>query len=255
MVSEFIKSVKVKQGSDADCYVKYGLTPLEMPKNIRIKFLKTGSLQYISHLDLHRLINRALVRAGIPIWYTQGFNPHAKMVFALPLPVGVESVCEYLDVKIDKEIPNDDVKELLNKQLTEELQVIEVYDPTTKFAAVAKAEYRILLESVSASPEMAAKINEFFGSGSPVMMTKKTKSGEKDIDITALIHGLKAEFCGECGKIKINTTLTAGAESLSPEFIMAALRKYEVLPTVALTDESYSIMRLRVLTEDGREFR
>ncbi len=254
MVSEFIKSVKIKQNTDADCYVKYGLTPLEIPKNIRIKFLKTGSLQYISHLDLHRLINRALVRAGIPIWYTQGFNPHAKMVFALPLPVGVESVCEYLDVKIDKDIPCDDVKELLNKQLTDELQVIEVYESATKFADISKAEYRILLESVSASPELAEKINEFF-SQSPIVMTKKTKSGEKDIDITALIHSLKAEFCGDCGKIRINTTLTAGAESLSPEFLMGALRKYEILPPVPLTDESYSIMRLRVLCENGKEFR
>ena len=102
------------------------------------------------------------MRAGIPIWYTQGFNPHAKMVFALPLPVGVESVCEYLDVKIDKEIPCDDVKELLNKQLTEELQVIEVYNPTTKFADISKAYYRILLESISASHELAKKINDFF---------------------------------------------------------------------------------------------
>ena len=254
MVSEFIKSVKVKQNTDADCYIKYDLAPLETPKNIRIKFLKTGSLQYISHLDLHRLINRALVRAGIPIWYTQGFNPHAKMVFALPLPVGVESVCEYLDVKIDKDIPVDDVKALLNKQLTEELQVIEVYDPTTKFSDISKADYRILLDSVNASPEMAGKINEFFAGG-PIAMTKKTKSGEKDIDISALIHSFKAEFCGNCGKIKINTTLTAGAESLSPEFLMAALRKYEVLPTVPLTDESYSIMRLRVLTADGKEFK
>ena len=254
MVSEFVKSVKVNQGTDADCYIKYGLPLLETPKNIRIKFLKTGSLQYISHLDLHRLINRALVRAGIPIWYTQGFNPHAKMVFALPLPVGVESVCEYLDVKIDREIPCDDVKELLNRQLTGELQVIEVYEPTAKFAEVSRAEYRILLESVSASPALAGQINAFF-SAVPIMMTKKTKSGEKEIDITALIHKLQAEFCPDCGKIRINATLTAGAESLSPEFIMAAMRRYGVLPAVPLTDESYSIMRLRVLTADGKEFR
>ena len=254
MVSEFIKSVKIKQNTDADCYIKYGLDLLETPKNIRIKFFKTGSLQYISHLDLHRLINRALVRAGIPIWYTQGFNPHAKMVFALPLPVGVESVCEYLDVKIDKNIPNDDVKELLNKQLTNELQVIEVYDPTTKFADISKADYRILLDSISASPSLAGKINDFFASG-PILMAKKTKSGEKEIDISALIHSFKAEFCGDCGKIKINTTLTAGSESLSPEFIMAALRKNEILPAVSLKDESYSIMRLRVLSADGKEFR
>ena len=254
MVSEFIKSVKVNLGTDADCYIKYGLTPLEMPKTIRIKFLKTGSLQYISHLDLHRLINRALVRAGIPIWYTKGFNPHTKMVFALPLPVGVESVCEYLDLKIDKDIPCDDVKELLNRQLTSELQVIEVYDPSTKFAEVAKAEYRILLESVSAGAELASKINGFFGKD-PILMTKKTQSGDKEIDVNSYIHTIRAEFCSECGKVKIMTTLAAGADSISPEFIMAALRKYGVLPTVALTDESYSIMRLRVLTENGREFR
>ena len=254
MVSELIKSIKVKQNTSADCYIKYDLAPLERPKTIRIKFLKTGSLQYISHLDLHRLLNRALVRAGIPIWYTKGFNPHAKMVFALPLPVGVESVCEYLDLKIDKDISNDDVKELLNKQLTEELQVIEVYDPSVKFADICKAEYRILFDSVNASPELAGKMNDFFAS-SPIMMTKKTKSGEKDIDITTNIHGFKAQYCGECGKIKINTTLTAGSESLSPEFIVSALRKYEVLPKAALTEESYSIMRLRVLCADGKEFR
>ena len=190
----------------------------------------------------------------MPIWYTKGFNPHAKMVFALPLPVGVESVCEYLDVKIDRELPTDDIKELLNKQLTSELQVIEVYDPKTKFAEISKAEYRILLDSVSASPELAGRINAFF-STKPIIMNKHTKSGDKDIDITALIHRLRAEYCHDCGKIKINTTLTAGAESLSPEFLMAALRKYDILPPVPLTDESYSIMRLRVLTADGKEFR
>ena len=255
MVSELIKSIKVKQNTSADCYIKYDLAPLEAPKTIRIKFLKTGSLQYISHLDLHRLINRALVRAGIPIWYTKGFNPHAKMVFALPLPVGVESVCEYLDLKIDKEISNDDVKELLNKQLTEELQVIEVYDPTVKFAEICKAEYRILLDSVNASPELAGKINDFFSSNKPILMTKKTKSGEKEIDITALVHSFKAVYCGECGKIKINATLTAGGESLSPEFLMSALRKYEVLPAASLTEESYSILRLRVLCSNDKEFK
>lgn len=254
MVSELVRSIKVKQNTGADCYIKHDLALLEAPKMVRIKFSKTGSLQYISHLDLHRLLNRALVRAGMPIWYTKGFNPHAKMVFALPLPVGVESVCEYLDVKIDKELPTDDIKELLNKQLTEELQVIEVYDPTTKFADICSADYRILLDGVNASREMAGKINAFFSAG-PIMMTKKTKSGEKDIDITPLIHGLKAEYCETCGKIKINANLTAGAESLSPEFLMAALRKYGILPEVPLTDESYSIMRLRALTADGKEFR
>lgn len=254
MVSEFVRAVKVKQNTDADCYIKHGLPLLEAPRVVRIKFFKTGSLQYISHLDLHRLINRALVRAGIPIWYTKGFNPHAKMVFAMPLPVGVESVCEFLDVKIDKELPTDDIKELLNRHLTNELQVIDVYYPETKFSEISKAEYRILLDSKNASSELVQNINEFFAS-SPIMMTKRTKSGDKEIDITTLIHCINAELCNECGKIKINATLTAGSESLSPEFIMAALRKYNLLQAESLLDESYDIMRLRVLGADGKEFK
>ena len=57
-----------------------------VPENIRIKFKKTGRLKYISHLDLCRTMQPAMIRAKIPLWYTEGFNPHPKMVFAQPLP-------------------------------------------------------------------------------------------------------------------------------------------------------------------------
>ena len=68
--------------------VKFTLPMLEVPRTVRIKFQKVGNLQYISHLDLQRSFNRVLVRAGLPLWYTKGFNPHIKMVFGMPLPVG-----------------------------------------------------------------------------------------------------------------------------------------------------------------------
>ena len=77
-----------------------------VPESIRIKFRKTGRLRYISHLDLDRTVRTALVRTKIPIWYTEGFNPHAKMVFAQPLPLFAESECEYLDIKITEEMSN-----------------------------------------------------------------------------------------------------------------------------------------------------
>ena len=70
------------------------------PKAVRLKFCKVGTLQYISHLDLQRTFNRIIVRACIPVWYTQGFNPHIKLVFSTPLSVGSESICEYLDIKL-----------------------------------------------------------------------------------------------------------------------------------------------------------
>ena len=71
------------------------------PKTVRLKFCKVGTLQYISHLDLQRTFMRIVNRACLPVWYTKGFNPHAKLVFGAPLSVGCESMCEMADLKIE----------------------------------------------------------------------------------------------------------------------------------------------------------
>ena len=71
-------------------------------KTVRIWFQKRGAARYISHLDLTHCMARAIHRAKIPLWYTQGFNPRAHMVFALPLPLGIEGSREALDIKIDE---------------------------------------------------------------------------------------------------------------------------------------------------------
>ena len=80
-----------------------------LPTPIRIKFTKTGALQFISHLDLNRTMKTVMIRAKIPIHYSEGFNPHPKMVFALPLSIGAESVCELLDIKIDLEMTSYEI--------------------------------------------------------------------------------------------------------------------------------------------------
>ena len=66
---------------------------------VRARFSKTGEASYISLLDLQRVFQRALKRSGIPVWYTQGFNPHIYMTFSAPLPLGQESVAECVDFK------------------------------------------------------------------------------------------------------------------------------------------------------------
>ena len=70
------------------------------PMQIRAKFYKIGMLQYISHLDLMRTMTRTLTRAGIPAWYSQGFNPRLKITFSLPLSIGTQSECEFFDIKL-----------------------------------------------------------------------------------------------------------------------------------------------------------
>ena len=76
---------------------------------IRIKFSKKGDLVYISHLDLAKTMQRICVRSGINIWYSEGFNPQPKLVFAVPLPVGVESDTEFLDIRITKPMEHEEI--------------------------------------------------------------------------------------------------------------------------------------------------
>jgi len=253
MVSNVTEWAEISERKGAICYIKHSLPPLETPKTVRIKFSKTGSLQYISHLDLQRLFARAAVRAGIPLWYTMGFNPHPKMVFALPLPVGVQSVCEFLDVKIDKVIECSEIRSLLNRVLTDELMILDVYEPTAKFAVIGSAEYTVYINTVGADSELATRIAEFIKAGK-VMMKKHTKSGEKEIDISTMIYDIKAAYDTDSGGICIKLRCAAGTESLNPEYLVAALKTYGILPSASLIEESYSIMRERVLCADGKEF-
>ena len=94
---------------------------------IRFKFKKVGSLQYISHLDLVRTMHKIVVRSGLPLKYTEGFNPKPKMVFAAPLSIGTESMCEFMDVRLIDDIPAEEIKSRLNSNMTDEMQVIDAY--------------------------------------------------------------------------------------------------------------------------------
>ena len=60
------------------------MVQVNTPINLRVKFKKVGALQYVSHLDLVRTMHKIIVRAKLPLWYTEGFNPKPKMVFAAP---------------------------------------------------------------------------------------------------------------------------------------------------------------------------
>ena len=75
---------------------------------VRIRFEKTGEAAYISLLDLQRVFHRILKRSGLPVYYTQGFNPHIYLSFACPLSLGQESLCECCEVKTEAEDPQLD---------------------------------------------------------------------------------------------------------------------------------------------------
>lgn len=231
---------------------KLSLPMLDEPITVRIKFCKTGNLQFISHLDLQRTFHRVLVRANIPMWYTKGFNPHAKLVFGVPLSVGTESVCEMADLKIERKISLADIKTQLNEQLTDEMYVLEAYYPSTKFADIAFADYTITLKSDKLDASAADKVSSLFSS--PVTMIKKSKSGEKEVDITTFIKELKCEAAD--GILTINAILAAGSQSnLNPEYIVTAIKNNLDIFSADAACESYRIMRNKVYDKFLMEFK
>lgn len=200
-----------------------------VPVAQRLKFSKTGKLKFISHLDLCRTMKSAFLRAGIPIYYSEGFNPHPKMVFALTVPIGAESVCEYLDIKIIAPMEPDEIKRRLNGALTDELRIIDVYTPTSKFTDVAWAEYEIVFED---TPDIS------WFDAPEVMVEKRTKSGNKTVDIKPQIKSIAA-----CGN-KVIAVLDAGSENyLNHKYVSE------------LTGEEISALRTKVLKSDMTEFR
>ena len=234
--------------------IKFTLPPLAEPRTLRVRFRKVGNLQYISHLDLQRTFNRVLVRAGLPLWYTKGFNPHIKMVFGMPLPVGSESECEMLDIRIEREMSCDEVKARLNAELTDELCVLEVYPATEKFTAIAFAEYEYTVVTTGADAALAARVEAALQGGG-LTVIKKSKSGEKEIDLSA--HILSSEVRLEGGVITICAKLCAAeGKYISPEALITALREKTGILTGDPTREHYRILRRRALLADGKtEFR
>lgn len=234
--------------------IKFTLPPLAEPRTLRVRFRKVGNLQYISHLDLQRTFSRVLVRAGLPLWYTKGFNPHIKMVFGMPLPVGSESECEMLDIRIEREMSCDEVKARLNAELTDELCVLEVYPATEKFTAIAFAEYEYTVVTTGADAALAARVEAALQGGG-LTVIKKSKSGEKEIDLSA--HILSSEVRLEGGVITICAKLCAAeGKYISPEALITALREKTGILTGDPTREHYRILRRRALLADGKtEFR
>lgn len=222
---------------------------LDSPVTVRLQFCKKGALQYISHLDLQRTFQRILSRAELPLWYTQGFNPHPKLVFGLPLPIGCESVCEMADIKLVRDIPAEDILARLHKATVEDLDFFGCYIAERKFADIDGALYEYIID-FDGDGEMIEKIERVL-SNSPLTVMKHTKSGEKEVDIFPLIKSFKLEMLE--GKLKITALLAAGSrENLSPEYLLEALRKRLIF---LREGENYSIKRLSTHDASGKIFK
>ena len=153
-----------------------------------IRFGKKPRLRFISHLDLQRFLMRALNRTCLPIAFSQGFNPHPVMSFGSALALGWTSEYEILDIKLNVPMGRKRVEEAMRAALPEDLPVLEVRlvddKHTAPMAQTCASDYEIELSGDSAEATLTAA--ETFLSAEKVMAIRKTKSGEKEIDIRPL---------------------------------------------------------------------
>ena len=221
---------------------------------VRVKFKKVGNLQYISHLDLVRTMHKIIVRARLPLWYTEGFNPKPKMIFAAPLSIGTESVCEFVDIRLTERMDPCEVVKRLNENMTGEMQATEAYYPETKFTDLKWMSYTIRINTLDADSVLAEKCNEAL-KAEKLEVLKNTKSGEAVVDIRPLVKSADAVF--DNGEIRISCVLSADPSSfLNPEYVVKILReKCGILSYDNLYAEGYSIMRERAYDENMSEFK
>lgn len=216
---------------------------------IRIFFTKTGAAKYMSHLDLMRCMTRTMRRAGIPIWYTEGFNPHPFMTFAMPLSLGTSGMCETMDVRLTENMSFDEVKERMNFALCEGVVVTSVYYQLMKAAEITSAVYRVELAADGMSAvELCEDLENYLGSDEIIVQKKNKKKQFVDINIKPHISEFSVSADGERAVLKIK--LPAGNNlNINPNIIVNGFGK-EIDREFACCD----IVRERILTESGEDF-
>lgn len=195
--------------------------PTTEPRALRCRFEKTGPIRFISHLDLTRAFHRAFARAGIPLKFSEGFSPHPKFSFALPLSVGTESLAELADftLKAGYEASPDEIRHTLQEQMPQGIKILSIREQEGKFSDIAYAEYQIRLPK--ADPALCPALQEALNGH--VTVKKKNKKGkwvEKDIS-----QGIfKIRFAEDDGGVGVYACLSASGENyLKPETVLEAL--------------------------------
>ena len=193
--------------------------------DVRMSFEKTGMAKFISHLDTVRCITRAMKRACVPIWFTEGFNPHAFLTFAMPLSLGFESLCETVDFRLMEETDLNELAERINNALPVDITVKEIYVYETSPNDIRWAEYKIVFNNPD---NLLLGQAEKILSSDEIMVLKKVKKGrnkvEKEVNIKEHIKSF--ELNNDNGKLVLNTVLSSGTSvNINPMLLIGALVK------------------------------
>ncbi|MCR4605713.1 MAG: TIGR03936 family radical SAM-associated protein [Eubacterium sp.] len=235
---------------------------MENPPRIktRMRFTKTGTLRFLGHLDLMRFFQKAIKRAGLDVAYSKGYSPHQLMSFASPLGVGRTTDGDYLDVEFASEVDPAEVMERLNRELNREVYITDIELMPEGFknsmSMLVSADYMITTKTPDAFPDNYKELFENFLDQDEIIIHKKTKKSERDVDIKPDIQIYafdKEEFTKKTGtempelhpvytgdSIYLRLPAESG-NTLNPDHVMSAFFSYI---GAANQSASYAIHRI-----------
>jgi radical SAM-linked protein len=240
-----VKDIKIKLEDKPILPAEFAYPKDKTFPKVRVIFTKISETKFISHLDLNRTMQRIIKRSGLPVKYTEGFNPHYAVAFPMALPFGVESLCEVMDFKTEEPVEYDVIKQKLNEVMPLGMSVVHVSEPVLDIKEIAFAEYNIYS---SEEPLNLKKFADFLNLDE-ITISKKAKQKHrkiiKEIDIKPNI-----EFVGENenGGITIRLPLSV-LGGINPVSVMTAFGEYLV------TDGKYDIVKAKLLTNSQSDFR
>lgn len=215
--------------------------------NVRLKFTKGWEVKYISHLDLMRTFQRAIRRAGVPISYSSGFNPHQELSFGAPLSLGLTSDAEYVDIKLAERMSVDELIDRLNSALPEGIKILKgmevAENSKSAMSVVSHAQYKITMtmEGIDGSV-LSESIEKFLKQERILVMKEQPKKGFelKEIDIRSMIVGMELTYAKE-NEYGIRCLLSSGSKAnLKPELLMTAFWEFT----------GYDLKRIRINREE-----
>ena len=201
---------------------------------LRIAYTKIEDARYIAHLDLTRVFERAIRRAGIHMSYTEGFNPRPKISFGFALAVGTEGEREYVDIDLQREMELGEVLGRIQEQLPPGIRLLQgqvlTLGAKPLMAVLNAASYRMRV--LMALPIDEERLQEAVGAWlarEHVNYSRYSKKGPTDKDIRPWVKRLEGEIHGD--EIVFDLEVEMGnAGSVRPEEVLASLREFENLP-------------------------
>ncbi len=217
---------------------------------VRVWFKKMGMSRYVSHLDLMRAMTRALRRANVPLWYTEGFNPHPYITFALPLSLGMESLCESMDMRIEGDSTNEDIFDMLKNSMPPGIEIIKVTDPVYDPKKIAYGEFDIFFDCEGKASEISELISDMLSKDELIVQKLGKKSGRKVLKDINFIEYIKSSSVAQFGeRVKLNIVLPAGSTTnINPSLLADEIQK-------RADGIAYSLVRKQLYTENMEAFR